>query len=211
MAINTAIEFIIGTKRIFLPQPLVEVTNQDIFDSANNFLDEVQVGELENFVSAGGKDQVPGGAVGLTLNIFNGWTVEWEAEAGPGLTEKRILGNITAFTDKSLSVPADIFTPSANVFPLISQSFAPTSIEVPIQLTQAQLDAITADIMGHIIETGFTFEQIQRILASHAAGKVNQPAEGGPYQFRDINDTKDRIEGDDTATGGRDITSVDAT
>jgi hypothetical protein len=64
---------------------------------------------------------------------------------------------------------------------------------------------------AHLIESGFSFEEIARILASHAAGKVNQPVEGGAYQFRNLNDTKDVIEGDDTATGGRDITAIDAT
>ncbi len=129
MAINTAIEFVIGTKRIFLPIPLIEITNQDIFDSANNFLDEVNPNRVQNFVSAGGLDKVPGGNVGLTLSIFDGWTVEWEAEAGPALIEKVILGNVAAFVDASKAVEADIFTPTANVFPLISQSFAPTASE----------------------------------------------------------------------------------
>lgn len=69
---------------------------------------------------------------------------------------------------------------------------------------------IAMNVMSYIIETGYTFEQVMRILASHAAGKVNQDG-NGIYQFRDLNDTKDRIEGDDAANGGRDITAIDAT
>ena len=46
-----------------------------------------------------------------------------------------------------------------------------------------------------------------RILAAHAAGNINQDV-NGVYQIRDINDTVDRIEGDDAANGGRTITTV---
>lgn len=74
------------------------------------------------------------------------------------------------------------------------------------------LEDLTAQaIMDFIVVLGYTFEDVIRILAAHAAGKINQPVEGGPYQIRDLNDLKDVIEGDDTATGGRDITAVDGT
>lgn len=74
------------------------------------------------------------------------------------------------------------------------------------------LETATAQaIMDFVVLTGYSVEDILRILASHAAGKVNQPVVNGPYQFRDLNDTKDVIEGDDTASGGRDITAIDAT
>lgn len=136
MAINSAIEFVTGTKRIFIPSPTVQVTNQDILDSANNYLDEIGLLGIPNFVSAGGREAIAGGNVGLTLSIFGGWTVEWEAEAGPALTQKTILGNVAAFVDSSLAVPADIFTPTANVFPLISQSFAPTASDADKPLLQ---------------------------------------------------------------------------
>jgi hypothetical protein len=69
---------------------------------------------------------------------------------------------------------------------------------------------IALDVMSYIIETGYTFEEVMRILVAHAAGSVPEVVDG-TYQIRDINDTKDRIEGTETANGGRSITAVDAT
>lgn len=66
---------------------------------------------------------------------------------------------------------------------------------------------IATDVMAYIIETGYTFEQVMRILAAHAAGNINQDG-AGVYQIRDLNNTVDRIEGDDAANGGRTITTV---
>ena len=65
-------------------------------------------------------------------------------------------------------------------------------------------------IFTRLLETGYTFEQILRILASHAAGKVLEPVDG-TYTIRDLNDTKPRISGTQTANGGRNITAVDGT
>jgi hypothetical protein len=65
------------------------------------------------------------------------------------------------------------------------------------------------DIMfSRVIETGFSFETVMRILAAHAAGDVDEPVDG-TYAIRDINDTKDRITGTQTVNGGRNITLVD--
>ena len=70
--------------------------------------------------------------------------------------------------------------------------------------------SIATEIMSYIIETGFTFEQVMRILSAAAAGDVDEPVDG-TYVIRDINDTKDRISGVESANGGRTITAVDAT
>lgn len=65
-------------------------------------------------------------------------------------------------------------------------------------------------IFNRLIETGYSFEQIVRILSAHAAGDVDEPVDG-TYAIRDINDTKDRITGTQTVNGGRNVTSVDGT
>jgi hypothetical protein len=77
-------------------------------------------------------------------------------------------------------------------------------------VTQQDKDDIEDQIFARLVESGYTFEQLMRIIAAVAAGNINQNG-AGVYQIRDINDTKDRIAGDDTANGGRDITAVDAT
>lgn len=69
---------------------------------------------------------------------------------------------------------------------------------------------IATDVMSYIIETGYTFEEVMRILAAHAAGDVAQNGDG-TYDIRDINDTKTRIAGAPASNSGRNITSVDAT
>jgi hypothetical protein len=65
-------------------------------------------------------------------------------------------------------------------------------------------------IFARLIEAGFDFEQVMRLLAAEAAGSIVQLPDGS-YRIRDINDTKDRITGDDAAEGGRTITATDAT
>jgi hypothetical protein len=75
--------------------------------------------------------------------------------------------------------------------------------------TTVETSGLVDDIMfGRVIETGFSFESVMRILAAHAAGDVDEPVDG-TYAIRDINDTKDRITGTQTANGGRDVTAVD--
>lgn len=63
-------------------------------------------------------------------------------------------------------------------------------------------------VFGRLVETGFSFEAVIRILAAHAAGAINEPVDG-TYAVRDINNTKDRISGTETVNGGRNITAVD--
>lgn len=77
-------------------------------------------------------------------------------------------------------------------------------------ITQGDKDDIENQIFARTVETGFSFEAIQRLLASEAAGKiVQQPS--GDYVIRDLNDTKDRIDGSPAANNGRDINSTDGT
>jgi len=65
------------------------------------------------------------------------------------------------------------------------------------------------DIMfSRVIEAGFSFEAIVRILASHAGGDVDEPVDG-TYEIRDLADTKPRISGTQTVNGGRNVTALD--
>lgn len=77
-------------------------------------------------------------------------------------------------------------------------------------ITQQDKDDIENQIFARAVETGFSFEQITRLLAADAAGNiVQQPS--GDYKVRDLNDTKDRIDGSPAANSGRTINSTDAT
>jgi hypothetical protein len=61
-----------------------------------------------------------------------------------------------------------------------------------------------------IVENGESFEEIVRLMRADAAGKIVQQPDGS-YAIRDAADSKDRIVGDDSANGGRDISSTDGT
>ena len=84
-----------------------------------------------------------------------------------------------------------------------------SSIDVTT-ITQQDKDDIENQIFNRIVETGYTFEELIRVIAAEAAGKIIQQLDGS-YDIRDINDIKPRISGDDSANSGRDITAVDGT
>ena len=75
---------------------------------------------------------------------------------------------------------------------------------------QQDKDDIENQIFARLVEVGYSFEALMRIISAFAAGKINEDA-NGIYQIRDINDLKDRIEGAAAANDGRDITAVDGT
>ncbi len=68
--------------------------------------------------------------------------------------------------------------------------------------------SVVQELMDFIVETGYSYLQVYRILAAHAAGDVSQDGSGN-YSIRDINDTKDRIVGTQDVNGGRIITTAD--
>jgi hypothetical protein len=77
-------------------------------------------------------------------------------------------------------------------------------------ITQQDKDDIENQIFARILETGYSFEEVQRLLAAVAAGNIVQDGNGN-YQIRDLNNTKDRVDGSEAANGGRTINSVDGT
>jgi hypothetical protein len=66
------------------------------------------------------------------------------------------------------------------------------------------------DLMTFVMENGETYAEQMRLIRADAAGTVNQAADG-TYAIRDAADSKNRIEGDDSANNGRDITATDGT
>jgi len=67
-----------------------------------------------------------------------------------------------------------------------------------------------ADLENIVMENGETLAEQIRLIRANAAGKINQAGDGS-YAIRDAADSKDRIVGDDSANGGRDISSTDGT
>jgi len=65
-------------------------------------------------------------------------------------------------------------------------------------------------VFNHIMEAGETFAEQVRLLRADAAGDVDEPVDG-TYAIRDAADTKNRVEGTQTANGGRNVTLTDGT
>lgn len=77
-------------------------------------------------------------------------------------------------------------------------------------VTQQDKDDIENQIFARGVEAGQSFESIMRILSAMAAGNITQDANGN-YIIRDINNTKDRIDGAAAVNGGRTVNSADGT
>ena len=77
-------------------------------------------------------------------------------------------------------------------------------------VTQQDKDDIENQIFARVIEIGFDFEEVMRIVVAHAGGNIVQQPDGS-YVIRDILNTKDRIEGDEAANSGRTISALDGT
>lgn len=72
-------------------------------------------------------------------------------------------------------------------------------------------DAMNVELVfDREMENGETFADQTRLIRADAAGDVDEPA-AGTYAIRDAADTKNRIEGTQTANGGRNVTAVDGT
>lgn len=70
--------------------------------------------------------------------------------------------------------------------------------------------AVVQELMDFIVETGYSYLQVYRILAAHAAGTAAVDGAGN-YTIRDITDSKTRIAGTQDVNGGRIITTADGT
>ena len=122
MAINTNLQFIKSTQRIFIPAPITFVSAPDIYDSSLDFLDEPANHDVATFVFASGFESLDPdpGIVGMTLILVD-WKIEWEArgiETEVAVGEGNIVGRVGSVTGASQNV----FAPSTNIFPTRSLS-----------------------------------------------------------------------------------------
>ena len=184
---------------VTLDAPTAGVLNQtweQVYDDAKQWhLNALERKYPFPFLTSGGEQITPTTIAGQYYFFRNdlGWRIEttdesqdvfWEGNGIPNDLTQRILNTMPGRTVGHFGLQ-----------PLVTGL---TGIE----------DLTAAAIFAWSVETGFNFEQILRLLSSNAAGKIVQ-ALNGVYQIRDLNDLKDRIEGDDAANGGRDITALD--
>jgi len=109
----------------------------------------------------------------------------------------------------SVGDPANAVLPTAFT-QVINESDVSAALISGTGVTQGDKDDIENQIFDRIVEAGFSFEALIRLMASNAAANVVQQLDGS-YVIRDINDTKDRITGDDAVNGGRTISATDGT
>lgn len=132
-----------------------------------------------------------------------GWRIRpFEADASIN-----IVGNLIP---QDASLPIAIETNGA--FTVLGFGLQPQTqtIAVGSGVLPADIDAIEAQIFARVVEGGFTFEQLMRLLAASAAGDITQAGDGS-YTITGVDETTARILGQLGANNSRDITATDAT
>ncbi len=201
-------------KLILVTSPTIEVDAQTLSDFIEDYMaSPVGMANDGADTSFRGDIQKPEGKIedpsnpGVFTQIIVILNPEWQIQFFGGSGYTRIFGG--KFTG---GVGSEVMkaTGTAGDITVLESQVDGTVVEVGSGITQQDKDDIEDQIFARIIEAGYTFEEVQRILAAHAAGNIAENA-SGDYDIRDINDTKPRITGSDEPNGGRDITAVDAT
>lgn len=120
-------------------------------------------------------------------------------------------------TSVTFTVPAALLGAVADLTGTATITVSPTGVLTAIgnlSGTTADTGALTAPnvanaVWQYLVETGFTAEQMLRIVAAVTAGKST----GGPGSpvFRNLADTKDRVTGTADSDGNRSAATYDAT
>jgi hypothetical protein len=184
---------------VTLDAPVAEVLNQ----TAEQVYDDGKIWHLNvnnrkysfPWLTSGGEDITPTSIAGQYYFFRNdlGWRI-WTTDEDQDV-----------YWDGNL-IPADLS------LPIFARRTGRTVAHLGLQpITQGIVgleDRTVQTLMDYIVEAGFTYLQVYRILAAHAAGRINEPVDG-TYAIRDLNNTKDRIVGTESVNGGRIITTVD--
>ncbi len=168
----------------------------------------------DQIASASGNEELDAGvAVGITVNLLDDWQIRFAAGA---YIAKVSGGNLVG------GIEGDPVAYSAEVQVLLIQSAASTTVSVSTGsgLSPEQDAKITAidnnttgipdDVWEKTLESGFSAENMMRLMAAALAGKVSG-AGSGTVVFRDIGDVKDRITADVDSTGNRTAITLDET
>jgi hypothetical protein len=147
---------------------------------------------------------VAGVTYARTLEFINNYSVTFE-NTGSAYTIRIEGSNNNIFDAEN-----GILNPTPLVTVISTNSAGLQTVVSGSGVTPGDITDIENAIFDRIVETGYTFEQLVRLMASDAAGSIVQQTDGS-YVIRDINDTKDRIAGDDAANNGRTISTADGT
>jgi len=131
---------------------------------------------------------------------------EWQIQFWGGSGYTRIFGGkiVGGVSDQPLKA-----TGTAGDISVLESPVDGVTVAVGSGVTQQDKDDIEEQVHTRVMEDGETFEQSQRLQRAAAAGAVEQLADG-TYKIKSKDGLKDRIEGDDAANSGRDITGTDS-
>lgn len=204
-------------KLILVTSPTTEVDLQTLHDFVEDYMASpvgmANDGQWPGNVPFRGDILKPEGKIedpsnpGVFSQIILILHAQWQVQFWPGSGYTRLFGGklVGGVSDQPIKA-----TGTAGDITVLESPVDGVTVAVGSGVTQQDKDDIEDQIFSRLVETGYSFEAIVRLIASDAAGKINQAVDG-TYKIRDLNDSKDRIEGDETATGGRDITAVDGT
>jgi hypothetical protein len=194
---------------ITLDAPSAGVLNQtaeQVYDDAKQWY----LGHPDNrrypfpFTTAGGDDVTATQQAGAYYFVRNdkGWRI-WTTDEDQDVFWD---GNLIPFdlTQRIIATRPGRTVAHFGLQPITTQIISGSGV------TQQDKDDIENQIFARAVESGYSFEQLMRIMAAVAAGNIIQTVDGD-YTIRDINNSKDRIDGTPAANSGRTITTVDGT
>lgn len=169
-------------------------------------------------VSAVGNVAVPGAAtltgVEATTAVDSVGVVHDQALSGVEILPQ--VGSVTPSTTIELSgveaTPAvgDVAVPGADVQVALTGVEATPEVGC-ISVIIREIVCISVDeIFDRVMENGETFGEALLLIRANAAGSIAQLVDGS-YKIKSADGAKNRIEGDDAANNGRDITATDVT
>ena len=191
-----------GTPRIAnIPDGAGDVTVQDLWDTYSAIaaqLDNLIYKKLIDRPKAGGKAVLSATkSIGITL-MQNNLQTKFADQPGPTYVIKRVVdGNLIAQDHLEAELEA-----------LASSDFTNWKNEADVSAAITGSPSAT-EIWQHVIEAGLTAEEIVRVIAAAAAGKGGRKT-ATSYQYRDLADTKDRLDVVTDGQGHRDSVAVDA-
>jgi len=206
-----AISIDFATKVITVPKAdltlvsgtLFELPTETKFRADVNALMDDEIGIVfDDPISHTTETTIVGTTFARFIELINGYSITFENLA---YSVRMIESNNNLF-----DVDGGILNASGNVTVVGQNSAGLISVTSGSGVTQQDKDDIEAQIFAHIYEGTESFQGYLRLARAYAAGDIAQLPDG-TYKIKSIDGAKDRIEGDDTANSGRDVTATDVT
>jgi hypothetical protein len=195
---------------VTLPAPTAGVLNVnvqvDLYSDWKEWMlaDYANMGFPLMFTTFGGDSIIAGELAAGSYFTFNN-AAGWRIKPDESNHDVNWVGQLVPF-DSTLPV----FVPTTGAFTVFINGLQPISQKVITGsgVTQQDKDDIEAQIFARVVEGGFSFEQVFRLLAASAAGTITQAGDGS-YTITGIDGTTARILGELGANNSRNVISRD--